>query len=427
MAFWQQIFNRHRSGDGSQVITALVADILHDHRLVGEILLQLPRRFDDQFAATMGLAWERDQLVLKINPHQLQKMRRDEARILLEHEALHIVWQHPTRYARHRHPRMVAVATDVAVNQYLPTAPAGTATLAQLQRLLHRRIPAKLDSQDYLRLLEATTLEERERLAKAGINIEGSEKGERPPIGQGKPGVDSHIGWQARPGHPGNQQVRLAVIRKMLQHAWQQTPRRDRGLLPGGLVQQLQGHSVKSHTPLWQVILRQQIGKTAAGKQSSAARFNRRQPLRMDLLGQVSRLVPDVQVFVDNSGSVPDKEIRMALTAIAEMVRESRLQGWVYSFDAKVNGKGQRLRPGARLAPVRHGGGGTRFQSIFDYLQAHHVAKQGTVIVIITDGWGEATLRDHHYRNVYWLLTTKREQLSVTAPQRHVFELKEDD
>ncbi|MEE6659561.1 hypothetical protein PS377_05165 [Limosilactobacillus pontis] len=50
----------------------------------------------------------------------------------------------------------------------------------------------------------------------------------------------------------------------------------------------------------------------------------------------------------------------------------------------------------------------------------------GTIVVIITDGWGEQHLRTHRYRNVDWLLTTAADQLSVADQPGRVFELKKE-
>lgn len=105
------------------MVSQAVVGILEDHRLLGEILLQLPRQFDDQQSGVVGLRWVRDQLALVINPTTFGRLRMDDAQLLLAHEALHVLWQHPLRYADHPHPRLVKVATDMAVNQYLPAAP----------------------------------------------------------------------------------------------------------------------------------------------------------------------------------------------------------------------------------------------------------------------------------------------------------------
>lgn len=429
MAWWQKLFHHQQEQpageNGDQLVTSLVTAILHHHRLLGEILLQLPRVYDPTTSGVVGLAWQGNQLVLKINSRELAKLRIDDAQILLEHEALHVIWRHPLRYAAYPHQGLVQLATDVAVNQYLSAAPAGTVTLGQLERLLRQRLPEKQDSQDYLAVLEKLSPEERDRLHRAGIKLNGNHKGKKAAPGKNTPTTDTHDGWY----HHGNsvtvnQQVRIGKIRQLLQKAWSQTPQRDRGLLPGEIRQQLNMHPTKVATPLWQAVLRRQLGSIVNGKQESHARFNRRQPLRMDLPGQVSHLVPDLQIFVDNSGSVPDKELARAIDAINGMVKQFRLSATVYTFDAHVNSPGQKLRPGVKVKRERHGGGGTSFQSVFDFLRYQRIAKCA-VVIIITDGWGEATIRNHHYQNVYWLLATERGQLSVPSRANHAFELKE--
>ena len=424
MSLFKRLFHhqkRQGETDAADQTTRAVVQLLQSHRLLGEILLQLPRSYAPNQAATAELTWQGNQLVLKINPDQFLQLRTDDQQTLLAHEALHVLWQHPLRYAHHPHPDMVKLATDVAVNQYLTAAPAGTATLAQLRRLLRKRIPARLDSQEYLILLENTTVEEQERLKKGGLRLNGRGQGRQPA-----PGADGHQGWHTaadRVGQ-GSQQVRLANLRRILRHAWQQTPKRDRGLLPGEVVQQLAAPS-RSATFDWRPILRRQVGKITRGKEESRVRFNRRQPLRMDLPGQISNQTADLRIFIDNSGSMTDAEIDRALVEIRNLLARERPVVTAYSFDAKVYEPGQRLRSGHQIAWCRQGGGGTSFQAIFDYLRDHHIPRSGTVIVIITDGWGEENLRMHHYRNVDWLLTTGANQLSVKQPGGHVFQLKE--
>ena len=66
------------------------------------MLLQLPRENDLQLPAMMGLRWEDNRLVLVINPEKLANVRNDELQSLLEHEALHLIWMHPLRYASSR-------------------------------------------------------------------------------------------------------------------------------------------------------------------------------------------------------------------------------------------------------------------------------------------------------------------------------------
>lgn len=407
----------------AQRIREAIIGILQKQRLLGEVLLQLPRENDVRLPAITGLKWEDNRLVLVINLEKLASVRDDELQNLLEHEALHLIWMHPLRYASYPHPDLVQIATDVAVNQYLTEPPQGTVTLSQLEKVLRQKLMPKLDSQDYLNILEQLPVEQQEKLHQSGLKLNGSKQKENAKAAEVKI-TDTHNGWQEPKASQqvSNQVVRLANIKQILNRSWEQTPQRDRGLLPGNVKSQLQ----KAHQTRivdWRQILRHQFGLIARGKVNSHARFNRRQPLRMDLPGKVTRLDPAIDIFVDNSGSVTDQEIVQTLTTLEKMLKKTKLTANVYSFDARVTAK-QKLHDGKKIDFRRTGGGGTSFQCIFDYLHQHHLTKRNRIIIIITDGWGEERINNYHYQNVYWLMMTKANQLSVKEPPGRVLEMR---
>ena len=407
----------------AQQIRKAIISILQKQRLFGEVLLQLPRENDLQLPAMMGLRWEDNRLVLVINPEKLAHVRNDELQSLLEHEALHLIWMHPLRYASYPHQDLVQIATDVAVNQYLTEPPQGTVTLSQLEKVLRQKLMPKLDSQDYLNILEHLPAEQQEKLHQPGLKLNGSKQKENATADEVKT-ADTHNGWQEpkTSQQVRNQVVRLANIKQILNRSWKQTPQRDRGLLPGNVKAQLQkAHQTKIVD--WRQVLRHQFRLIARGQVNSHARFNRRQPLRMDLPGKVTRLDPAVDIFVDNSGSVTDQEIVQTLTTLEKMLKKTKLTANVYSFDARVTAK-QKLHDGKKLDFRRTGGGGTSFQCIFDYLHLHHLTKRNRIIIIITDGWGEERINNYHYQNVYWLMMTKANQLSVKEPPGRVLEMR---
>ena len=397
--------------------------ILQKQRLFGEVLLQLPRENDLQLPAMMGLRWEDNRLVLVINPEKLANVRNDELQSLLEHEALHLIWMHPLRYASYPHQDLVQIATDVAVNQYLTEPPQGTVTLSQLEKALRQKLMPKLDSQDYLNILEHLPAEQQEKLHQPGLKLNGGKQEENATADEVKI-ADTHNGWQESKTSQqiSNQVVRLANIKQILNRSWRQTPQRDRGLLPGNVRSQLQKVQ-KTKIVDWRQVFRHQFGLIARGQVNSHARFNRRQPLRMDLPGKVTRLDPAVDIFIDNSGSVTDQEIVQTLTTLEKMLKKTKLTANVYSFDARVTTK-QKLHVGKKLDFRRSGGGGTSFQCIFDYLHQHHLTKRNRIIIIITDGWGEERINNYHYQNVYWLMMTKANQLSVKEPPGRVLEMR---
>ena len=166
----------------------------------------------------------------------------------------------------------------------------------------------------------------------------------------------------------------------------------------------------------WRQLLVRLLGRIPSGKQDTRARFNRRQPLRMELPGQIDRLNADIYAFVDNSGSMSDQEIAGVLTELQYLTVQLNSQVEIIPFDARVHSEqATRLQPGKNVSYQRTGGGGTCFQTIFDWLQKQHVSRQQATVVILTDGWGESELAVHGYRNVLWLLSTESE-LSVKSP-----------
>ncbi|MBC6910108.1 peptidase, partial [Lactobacillus reuteri] len=392
--------SRLHQNDGSnnhvtsaQRIREAIIIILQKQRLFGEVLLQLPRENDLQLPAMMGLRWEDNRLVLVINPEKLANVRNDELQSLLEHEDIKRSWMHPLRYASYPHQDLVQIATDVAVNQYLTEPPQGTVTLSQLEKALRQKLMPKLDSQDYLNILEQLPAEQQEKLHQPGLKLNGGKQEENATADEVKI-ADTHNGWQESKTSQqiSNQVVRLANIKQILNRSWRQTPQRDRGLLPGNVRSQLQKVQ-KTKIVDWRQVFRHQFGLIARGQVNSHARFNRRQPLRMDLPGKVTRLDPAIDIFVDNSGSVTDQEIVQTLTTLEKMLKKTKLTANVYSFDARVTTK-QKLHDGKKLDFRRTGGGGTSFQCIFDYLHQHHLTKRNRIIIIITDGWGEERINN---------------------------------
>lgn len=426
-----QLTDQEQSQLVGQYLTEGVIAVLQEERLMGEVLLQLQREVNVDTPGALALIWRGNDLVLAANPQLLATVIPDQLVALLMHEALHVVWRHPLRYATVADQANVKVACDIAVNQYLANPPQGTATLADLQRLLHQRVKAHQDSADYLQLIRHHHLTFQGQLTNPGQSLSGqsyptTKTCPRP----GKPAgviLDSHDGWLVT----SEQQAQLhlkrnAHLQRLLNHAWQKTPAKQRGLLPGDVRQALQPTTVQ-RPARWIRQLRLWLGTVPHGKQDSRGRFNRRQPYRMELPGQVTRYVNQLLVFVDNSGSMSDEEISHLLSQINALAQRRSTEVTILPFDAVVHPEGKQvLKNHQRLRYQRVGGGGTRFQAIFDYLRQERV-KKSTLIMIMTDGWGESTVQLSGYHNVVWLVTTSPNDLSVANPGGMVISIEGGD
>lgn len=407
-----------------RVLTQAIIQVLQSQRILGEILLQVPRRVVQEQDATLGLFWQKDQIELRVVPQKLAELRSDEVVILLEHEALHLLWQHPLRYANSPTPELVQLATDIAVNQYLPEVPRETMTLEKLQRYLQRRILPHQDSSSYLRLLKNLSDQDRQKLRRKGKR--GADQDTQAKSSQVV--QETHQGWQLGDAQPtsGIQQLRLAQFKKILHQAYMNTPKKDRGLLPGDILTTLLKPQINSRFT-WQQLVSRQVGTLAAGREEAAYRFNRRQPWRMELPGAVSRLVPRVLVFVDNSGSVTDDELEKILSQISYLTNSDHLPVEIYPFDARVHSEHyQHIENGKRVIFHRVGGGGTSFQCIFDFLHDRHINPTNSLVVIMTDGWGEQKINPYNFHQVDWLVTGATTDLPLQRPVGRVLSLKKE-
>ena len=413
-----------------QYLAEGIITVLGDQRLVGEVLLGLPHLLTTDAPGTLALIWQGDDLALLAHPLALAQVDPDQLVALLKHEALHVIWRHPLRYADQADLANVKVACDIAVNQYLDVPPAGTATLADLRKLVHQPVKAGQDSAAYLRIIRDNHLQLNGHLNRTGQSLNGDNQsvtGVRPRSGNPtKRPLDSHHGWLVSTDKVGQLRLpRSTHLQQILTQAWQKTPAHQRGLLPGAIQQELRPRRLATR-PRWVRQLRTWLGSVPHGKQDSRARFNRRQPYRMELPGRVTRYVSQLQVFIDNSGSMGDDEISNLLSQVNLLAQEQSMVVTVIPFDAQIHPEGiQQLNQRKRVKYQRSGGGGTRFQSIFDYLKKQSTAKNAQVL-IMTDGWGERAVNTFDYRHVVWLLTTATTELSIVNPPGKVITTKGD-
>ncbi|VDG21271.1 hypothetical protein [Lactobacillus pentosus] [Lactiplantibacillus mudanjiangensis] len=164
----------------------------------------------------------------------------------------------------------------------------------------------------------------------------------------------------------------------------------------------------------WRQLLARRLGQMPAGRRPSRARFNRRQPARMELPGQVSDYRLQIQVYVDHSGSISDQTLQQLLGQVATLTQAMTATITVQAFDAKVHtGQRYQVTDPQQIQFKRTGGGGTVYQRVFDDLQQRHMTNQQTIALILTDGQGETTVDPHDFTNVIWLLATPQAKLSV--------------
>jgi len=420
---------------GAIMLSRAVIELLATDQFYGELLTRLPRQIVPSLTSPFALAWKDNQLVLHYGPNAMARtfQRFDSLQAGLKHVALHVVWQHPLRYRQQvtTQRQLVTLATDLAVNQYVDGLPADAVGLATVQPMVTVRLPLKADSSIYLKLLQQRMKPEAQSQPDNQSQSEQSnaEHQQRPSRGHDQPTVSpiDDVGSWTDASQLTNPNLAAARMQQLTKDAWAQTNEVGRGLVAGKVVAQL---ALQRQTPQvdWRQLLVRGIGQLPSGKKPSRARFNRRQPARMELPGQLSDTRLDLQAYIDNSGSISNVTLQGLLSQVATLTRAVNTTITVKAFDAIVQpGQTYQASLPQQIRFVRYGGGGTVYQAIFDDLAAHHLTNASTLALILTDGRGERQVDAHRFTNVIWLLASANDRLSVNPVIGQVVNLKLGD
>lgn len=432
--------NFEGTGGSEAFVSDLLAAFLRQQPFYGHLLVQLPRRYEHTARTLFALGWQGTQLGLLINDRYWSTVVNiDEIQAMLVHLSLHLLWEHPLRYAFDTDVDTVAIATDVAVNQVMDPPLPQTWTLAALNQRLDRHLPANADSQLYLKALresgaQSAVLGSSTDFKQIKLNDASSQptavqhhQNDRQRVDQIKSAkrqlVDDPSTWQTlsrRDTQSANEQ-----IHSLFQQALEQTTSVQRGRLPSTVTAQISRLRQRWRNQPWQSRLAQFIGSTPQGQQTSHARFNRRQPYRMELPGQLQRRVAELVIAIDESASIDSDTLATFLTTVQAIMRSTPAPIMVLFFDAKVQ-RSVTLAAGQTKLPMtflrRQVGGGTRFQAIFDYLTSQAKLGMPPIVLVLTDGQGESVITAGGFTRVLWLVTVGHD-LSVQSPPGWVFPL----
>lgn len=375
-----------------------------------------------QQQAPLGLTATPQEWQLQLQPGALAQTDWTGAQFLamLRHTVLHLLWRHPQRYATavqtSAQAGLVRWATDAAVNDYLTDLPRNAVTSRRLGELLQEPVEPRQDSAVYLRQLRHWQAQQ--EITDQALTPGGPTAGETTSI------ADGHTGWQAATDAAA--ETREQWRQQLFQTVATTLSAKQRGTLPGHVQTALQPVAPQRPALDWRAVLKRGLGQVPAGRQAAYGRFNRRQPVRMDLPGQIVRTWQRVAVFVDESGSMGNQEISYLLGQMATLLAVYPAQVTVYPFDTVVDETaGFRLekRP-QRL--MRTGGGGTRFQAVFDSLPRLFAGQGQPLVIILTDGYGEDRVQSTLPATVLWLLTSPVAEFSVTQAPGTVVSLTDD-
>ncbi|TMT01617.1 hypothetical protein FD687_03930 [Apilactobacillus kunkeei] len=379
------------------IIAKGILSLIRNKSFYGEILLHLNRNTDNTIDSFLALKWLNNQLKLAYNPIHLKEAVADSNDLIaiLEHLAMHIVWLHPLRYVNHS--LLNDVASDVAVNQYVSDVYSKGWTLDKINYQYNLDMKPNLDSSQYAKQLYDLFSQDKQdgvgKLDNDNLRI-----------------VDDHRYFDDE-GNISNQdyEQRKESIDRLLRDVYSQY----RGDLSMAVDKQIK--SVVMPRINLQQIVRRITGNKSNRSKKTYNRFNRRQPYRMDIAGSIRRQSEHVNVFIDSSGSISDDQYANMVSVVKSIQSMPNIEVNCYTFDADVHAISNSLLSNQRLLQ-----GGTKYQSIVDYVNEHKLSKQGCIV--FTDGKGEEYL-NHQNLHIVWVLLDYENKLSVHNQKDNVLYL----
>lgn len=385
----------------NQQMEILISDsiirLMQSKPLLGNIMMNLKRQPDTNIKSLLALTWYQSQLILIYN-HTIASEAldgRDDLDAILEHLAMHIVWLHPIRYKQSDF--LSDIAMDLAVNQYVSKVYKKSWTLDKLNAKLDMQLLSQQDSAYYLNAIRNYM----KQAGKSGINKLDALKLRL---------VDKHY---FKENNQTNIVNKKQYLKKLIQEADSNVHNNSRGTMSHAIM----AHIKEVTVPKVNINqLFKKIGwQSQLTSQDSMARFNRRQPYRMELPGRISASNIPINIFIDSSGSITNDQFSKMKQVAIQIARQSFLNSKILYFDAKVFFNNNQR--------VRSHNGGTSYQSIFDYIHKENLDNQ--IVVVITDGNGEDQVDFYRIHRVIWLLIEWQNRLSLNNNRGKIIYLKQ--
>ncbi len=312
---------------------------------------------------------------MRLNPHFLYKLDKKQVIFLLAHEAMHFMLSHSIRRGT-RDADQWNIAADLVINDTLIDAKVGEfieggcyfdGARDKATEELYNNPPPDVGG--------------------AGGGGIGNDIGD-PVDGQGKPLDESKI--KELEAKAKVEAIQASALAK------------KRGKLPASL-ERMVDELVHVKTPWYTILENRMTSKIKDGW--SWKRPNRRFIARNIYLPGVDytpRMGP-VVIGVDTSGSIGQEELNVFGGHVNRIIEQCNPESVTVIYcDAEVNHVDTYEPDDLPIKLTPHGGGGTAFEPVFDYIDKHQLDPE--VVVYLTDGYGDQNDFTSKYDTV-WLTT----------------------
>jgi predicted metal-dependent peptidase len=331
----------------------------------------------------MGVAAQLDgRITLCYNPELIERTSEEEILKVLSHEGIHLINKHLARLLRimAEEPNVAKqkskmaiynIASDICANEQANIR--APITIDGVPWPPHTAERYKLPSGQiaewyYLKFLEQLK-------DGMGKNKEG-QKGEGDGDGEGKfgsPGFDDHQGWVAEARRAPDKMTLSRKVEQNISDIVREASKKyikDKGSLPSGLAELIQGSLEPPRAPYYQIIKKYVTASRKSKFKRAYTRINRKRvfaftmghnniPVVCPFPGKKRDRSFVIAILKDTSGSMSVEEILESLSGVKHIVEKDRYcKTYVVDCDAKV----QHHYEVKRLSDIQmsaHGRGGT--------------------------------------------------------------------
>ena len=409
--------------------------ISHKEVYYGYFLLNMETEVDFYENILAAVSFENNPVKFISNPLLLCKMSLPEILFVICHEIDHILYNHPSDFARfitapdsEKHYKF-NLAADAAINDNLRSE-------IKIRNLSFLKVPessvtsevisditAKFNEKTVLRrnmnwLYYYSAIKDLDFSLKLDFGLFGDGGGELSGyLVSGKKQVVTEKNCGKTPSHSWNKKAELPEIQEkikdFLNSVNESLPDNVRGELPSNFEKQIEIINKPATLP-WSVILKRLIGSVNSGKRKTKTRLNRRQPTRFDLSGEMSDKILKLVVAIDTSGSMSEEMISDVFNEIFEIIKKRRFDLTVIECDAELQ-KVYKVRKRDDIETTVIGTGGTSFTPVIEYLNNNKYYRDA-VLIYFTDGFGEYEIpKPLTYKNI-WVISGEKENLSLSEP-----------
>lgn len=316
--------------------------ILTNGTMFASMISQM-QKIEDNKLPTIGSVIKNGRLLLYYNQEFLNTLKITEAKAVMEHECMHIAYDHHFR-AKDKNKSLWNVAGDLAINQDIHGLPSNCLTIAKVFEAKAVNINLH-DTADYYysELIKDKDAQNR-------------------TVGSGNQGC----GETFECDNDGADGVGEELAKELVKQIIRQAVTEAQGNIPASM-QKIVDEINKQTVIPWQRILKQFVSNSIkSGSKSSWKRPNRRYGGVQK--GRIADRIISLVVAIDTSGSINDAMLSLFIDEIKGIQSCYKSVITVIECDAQV-GRSYKLEKYAKVKKDLTGGGGTDFRPVFDYVK----------------------------------------------------------